>query len=215
MEPSGVETGFRYRDALRLLFILHAGARPIDPPDPQTGIIGIFEGEKRLMAIDFWVRYPDYLADQLLDLYAETMDPALLAEIQAIFDRDEPDVRLIKVLRWRYGAFDRIEDALAILSARNLVKPMKKKIPTGSQHDFLIFPAAPSFLATAVQDQPVLKWYQDRTRLALLIAGDKSGSSLKDMQYEAPEYEGTLLSAVIPSIKGRVQQRLKDVKAGK
>jgi hypothetical protein len=77
------------------------------------------------MAIDFWIRYPDYLADQLLDLYDETKDPALLAEIQAIFDREEPDVRLIKVLRWRYGAFDRIEDALAILSARNLVKPMK------------------------------------------------------------------------------------------
>ena len=86
-----METGFRYRDALRLLFILHAGARPIDPPDPQTGIIGIFEGEKRLMAIDFWVRYPDYLADQLLDLYDQTKDPALLAEIQAIFDREEPD----------------------------------------------------------------------------------------------------------------------------
>jgi len=215
MGPSGVETGFRYRDALRLLFILHAGARSIDPPDPQTGIIGVFEGEKRLMAIDFWIRYPDYLADQLLNLYDEAKDPALLAEIQAIFDREEPDLRMIKVLRWRYGAFDRIEDALAILSARNLVKPMKKKIPTGSQHDFLIFPAAASFLATAVQDQPALKWYQDRTRLALLIAGGKSGSSLKDMQYEAPEYESTLLSAVIPSIKGRVHQRLKDVKAGK
>lgn len=81
---------------------------------------------------------------------------------------------------------------------------MKKKIPTGSQHDFLIFSTASSFLAAAVQDQPALKWYQDRTRLALLIAGDKSGSSLKDMQYEAPEYENTLMSAVIPSIKGRV-----------
>jgi hypothetical protein len=126
------------------------------------------------------------------------------AEIQAIFDRDEPDVRIIKVLRWRYGAYDHIQDALAILSARNLVKPMKKKIPTGSQHDFLIFSTASSFLAAAVQDQPALKWYQDRTRLALLIAGDKSGSSLKDMQYEAPEYENTLMSAVIPSIKGRV-----------
>jgi hypothetical protein len=134
-----LETGFRYRDALRLLFILHAGARPIEQPDPQSGIIGVFEGEKRLMAIDFWIRYPDYLADQLLDLYDETKDPALLAEIQSIFDLEEPDVRMIKVLRWRYGAFDRIEDALAILSARNLVKPMKKKIPTGSQHDFLIF----------------------------------------------------------------------------
>src|SRR6267154_4074695 len=142
MERSGVETGFRYRDALRLLFILHEGSRPVDPPDPQTGIIGIFEGEKRLMAIDFWIRYPDYLADQLLDLYDQTKDPALLAEIQAIFDREEPDVRMIKVLRWRYGAFDRIEDALAILSARNLVKPMKKTLATGrSQHDFLVYEA--------------------------------------------------------------------------
>jgi hypothetical protein len=213
MGRSEVETGFRYRDALRLLFILHAGARPAEPIDPKTGIIGVFEGEKRLMAIDFWIRYPDYLADQLLNLYEATNDPALLAEIQTIFDREEPDVRLIKVLRWRYGAFDRIEDALAILSARNLVKPMKKTIPTGSQHDFLIYPAASSFLACAVQDQPTLKWYEDRTRLALLIAGDKSGSALKDMQYEAPEYESTLLSAVIPSIKGRVQKRLDDVRA--
>jgi hypothetical protein len=215
MGRSGVETGFRYRDALRLLFILHAGARPVDPPDPQTGIIGVFEGEKRLMAIDFWIRYPDYLADQLLNLYGETKDPALLAEIQTIFDLEEPDVRMIKVLRWRYGAFDRIEDALAILSARNLVKPMKKKIPTGAQHDFLIFAGAPTFLESAVQDQPALKWYKDRTRLALLIAGDKSGSSLKDMQYEAPEYENTMLSAVIPSIKARVDQRLQRMKAGK
>jgi hypothetical protein len=211
---SVVETGFRYRDALRLLFILHAGARPIEQPDPN-GAVAVFEGEKRLMAIDFWIRYPDHLANHLLDLYVETKDPKLLAEIESIFDQEEPDVRLIKVLRWRYGAFDRIEDALAILSARNLVKPMKKKIPTGSQHDFLIFPSASSFLKTAVQDQPDLKWYQDRTRLALLIAGDKSGSSLKAMQYETPEYGNTMLSAVIPSIKDRVHQRLKDVKAGK
>jgi hypothetical protein len=208
-----VETGFRYRDALRLLFILHAGARLTDPIDPQTGVIGVFEGEKRLMAIDFWIRYPDYLADQLLNLYEATKDPALLSEIQSIFDREEPDLRLIKVLRWRYGAFDRIEDALAILSARNLVKPMKKTIPTGSQHDFLIYPAASTFLTAAVQDQPALKWYEDRTRLALVIAGDKSGSALKEMQYEAPEYESTLLSAVIPSIKSRVQKRLAAVKA--
>jgi type I restriction enzyme R subunit len=41
-------------------------------------------------------RYPDYLADQLLDIYDQTKDPALLAEIQAIFDREEPDVRMIK-----------------------------------------------------------------------------------------------------------------------
>jgi hypothetical protein len=207
-----VETGFRYRDALRLLFILHAGARVPVLSEAPPGVIGIFEGEKRLMAIDFWVRYPDYLADQLLNLYENVRDPALLSEIQTIFDLDEPDVRTIKVLRWRYGAFDRIEDALAILSARNLVKPMKKTIATGrSQHDFLIYEAGSRFLKGAVQEQPTLKWYRDRTRLALVVAGDKSGSALKDMQYEVPEYEGTSWSAEIPSIKDRVFRRLKDL----
>ncbi|PJG53161.1 hypothetical protein CVM73_22090 [Bradyrhizobium forestalis] len=206
-----METGFRYRDALRLLFILHMGARTPEPTEAPPGVIGIFEGEKRLMAIDFWVRYPDYLADQLLNAYEKSKDANLISEIQKIFDRDEPDVRTIKVLRWRYGAFDRIEDALAILSARNLVKPMKKSIPTGIQHDFLIYQRAAGFLRDAVQEQPTIKWYEDRTHLALSVAGDKSGSALKDMQYAVPEYDGTQWSAEIPGIKDRVLRRLKDL----
>jgi hypothetical protein len=207
-----VESGFKYRDAIRLLFVLHGGARPVQAPDVPN-VIGVFEGEKRLMAIDFWIRYPDYLANHLLDLYEETKDPDLLAKIETIFDLDEPDVRLIKVLRWKYGAFDRIEDALAILSARNLVKPVKRQIPTGSQHDFLILSGASDFLTRAVQDQPALQWYRDRTELALVLAGSKSGSSLKEIQYGEPEYVKTQYSVVIPSIKDRVGKRLQEVKA--
>ncbi len=210
-----METGFRYRDALRLLFILHMGARTPQQSEAPPGVIGIFEGEKRLMAIDFWVRYPDYLADQLLNLYENSKDSGLLSEIQKIFDLDEPDVRTIKVLRWKYGAFDRIEDALAILSARNLVKPVKKNLPTGkTQHDFLVYGQSAEFLRGAVREQPAVKWYEDRTRLALTVAGGKSGYALKDMQYEAPEYEGTKWSAVIPSIKDRVLSRLKSLTGG-
>jgi hypothetical protein len=207
-----VESGFKYRDAIRLLFVLHGGARPIQAPDAPN-VIGVFEGEKRLMAIDFWIRYPDYLANHLLDLYEETKDPYLLAKIESIFDLDEPDVRLIKVLRWKYGAFDRIEDALAILSARNLVKPVKRPIPTGFQYDYLILSGASDFLTRAVQDQPALQWYRDRTELALVLAGSKSGSSLKEIQYGEPEYVKTHYSVVIPSIKDRVGKRLQEVKA--
>jgi hypothetical protein len=208
-----VESGFKYRDAIRLLFVLHGGARPVQAPNVPN-VIGVFEGEKRLMAIDFWIRYPDYLANHLLDLYEETNDPDLLAKIDAIFDLDEPDVRLIKVVRWKYGAFDRIEESLAVLSARNLVKPVKFRLPNGLfQHDFLIFAGASEFLTRAVQDQPALQWYRDRTQLALLLAGSKSGTSLKEIQYGEPEYEKTVRSAVIPSIKDRVSKRLQEVKA--
>ncbi|MGN7126998.1 hypothetical protein [Methylorubrum populi] len=44
------------------------------------------------MAIDFLVRYPDYLADELLSLYESERDPDILAAAQGIFDASEPDV---------------------------------------------------------------------------------------------------------------------------
>jgi hypothetical protein len=82
-------------DALRLLFILHAGARSPEGSEAPAGVAGVFEGEKRLMAIDLWVRYPDYLADQLLNIYEPTKDPALIGQIRTIFNLDERDVRTI------------------------------------------------------------------------------------------------------------------------
>lgn len=64
---SGDLTGYALRDALRLLFILVRGSQP--HPSPTAEWDRIFLGEKRALAIDFWIRYPDYLADQLLNLY--------------------------------------------------------------------------------------------------------------------------------------------------
>lgn len=63
------EPSYRHRDALRLLFILVAGSEDADKPTQE--FVKVFRAEKRLMAIDFLVRYPDYLGDALLDLYEE------------------------------------------------------------------------------------------------------------------------------------------------
>jgi hypothetical protein len=207
------QVGHHYRDALRLLFILALGSEPVDSSDTRPEAQRVFQGEKRLMAIDFLVRYPDFLADALLDRYEAEKDEGLLDIVQTIFDDEEPDVRVVRMVRWQRGAFQNIETALAILQSRRLIKSVKHKTPGGQRrHDVFIEPAAQAFLDDAVQQQPVLGWYRERVGLALTVAGMRSGSSLKQDQYLHEEYRNVPYGTEIPSIKGRVLVRLKKLR---
>ncbi|WP_198136988.1 hypothetical protein [Nitrobacter hamburgensis] len=198
----------RHRDALRLLFILVAGGEDADKPTED--VVKVFRAEKRLMAMDFLVRYPDYLGDALLDLYEETGDPELLEAVQRIFLDDEPSVRLVRMVRWRHGAYQNVEDALAMLSYYGLARPMKLAGDDGKirRYEYLISPKAISFLEKCVQDHPELAWYRDRLALVMRVASGKSGSALKEWQYEHPEYGNTIPGDVIPTVREQVEQRL-------
>lgn len=209
------EVGFHFRDALRLLFILVEGAEAGGATEATTGL-PVFIGEKRLMAIDFLVRYPDYLANSLLDLFEVGRDPKILATVRTIFDTNEPDVRVVRMVRWRRGAFQNIETALSILHSRRLVRTMKKSLGGDRyQHEFVIGEQATAFIDEAMRDQPTLAWYRDRARLAMLVAGDRSGTNLKDEQYEQEEYRDATFGSFIPSIKDRVLARLSSLEAAK
>lgn len=200
--PSSVAMpGHHNRDAIRLLFILAAGSGDVEGRR-------VFKGEKRAMAIDFLVRYPDYLADELLNLYEAEGDPDVLEAVQGIFSAGEPDVRLVRMVRWHRGAFQNIETPLAILRARHLIRALRQ---AGGQrrHDFIVEPAAFAFMDDVVRQQPSLAWYRDRAQLVMRLAKLRSGSALKDDQYLHPEYKDAPLGTEIPSIKERVFYRLK------
>lgn len=200
--------GTRHRDALRLLFILAGGSQALEQP-AADGATHLFQSEKRLMAIDFLIRYPDYLADALLDLCETEHDGELLRIVEAIFANEEPSVRVISMVRWHYGAYQKIETALATLHAFGLVRPMKLvKDGANKRYDYHLYPKAFSFLQTAIEEVPDLKWYRDRVQLAMRVAFAKSGSKLKGWQYEHDEYSNTPQGAVIPSIAGKVKARL-------
>lgn len=205
------ETGHVFRDALRLLFILVRGSTVLE--QAVDGWDRVFYGEKRALAIDFWLRYPDYLADQLVDIYLCTADDSALDAAERIFDEEEPDVRLVKMIRWRRGAYDDLETSLSVLSYRGLVRSMKRKLPTGGyQFEYLTGSKAREFLNDAVIDQPGLAWYEKQTLLALQVAQDKSGSALKDIHYTEEEYASTPYGTTIPSIKDRVLERIKGIR---
>lgn len=179
--PKGLrEPTSRHRDALRLLFILALGGEPTEHPADE--MVCIFRAEKRLMAMDFLVRYPDYLADALLDLYDETGEPDLLASVRQIFLNDEPSVRLVRMVRWRHGAYQNVEDALSMLSYYGLVKPMQLSAGGGKvrRYEYLVSAKAITFLENTVRDHPELAWYRDRLALVMRVAHGKSGSALKE-----------------------------------
>lgn len=205
-------TGYNNRDAIRLLFILALGSEPVDPARAGPGDQRVFRGEKRAMAMDFLVRYPDYLADALLDRYETEGDPSLLAQAEAIFDADEPSERLVGMVRWHRGAFQNIETALSILRAYGMVTPFRQ---TSGQrrHDFRIEPAAFPFMEDVIRQHPSLAWYRDRAGLVSTLAGLRSGSSLKDDQYLHQEYRDAPLGTEIPSIKDRVLARIRRLRA--
>lgn len=205
------EPGYRNRDALRLLFILVAGAEDVERPTEDGA--KIFTAEKRLMAMDFLVRYPDYLADALLDLFEETGEADLLDAVRKIFRDDEPSIRLIRMVRWRHGAYQNVEDALSMLSYYGLARPMKLKGDDGKirRYEYLISSRATEFLDKCITDFPELGWYRERLGLVMRVASGKSGSALKDWQYEHPEYGNTIQGDVIPTILDQVQKRLSKI----
>jgi len=200
-----------YRDALRVLFIIRAGGTPPEPK-PQH-VASIFRGEARLHAFDFWIRNPDYLAAELLDLFEASRDLAYLTAVESIFVNEEPDLRRLPMIRYFFGAFDRLDDSLSLLRSRELIQITGVKNSQKVQEtDFLLMEKGERFCLTCLKEAPLLHWYSERAQLVGSIAGDRSGSALKQQQYERASYAETAIGGIIPSIAAEVAARLEQLR---
>ena len=198
------------QDAIRLLFIFVRGCDPLD--DHPLGYAGCFEGKTKLHALDFWVRYPDYLAYHLLNKYKENFDESFLKKAREIFQTEEPDIRSIPMIRYRFGAYDDINEALSILLSKGLIVTDGEKVNGKiTAYDFYVTGTAKKLVDSIAADYPVLKWYDDRAQLVNELAGNLGGKALKDIQYEHMTYAKTSLGTLIPSIKDEVLTRLTQI----
>jgi len=197
-----------HRDAIRILFVLDAGGVPLaDPNDPT--VAKIFKGEVRLHAFDFWMRNPDYLASELLDGYQATGNASYRRAAEAIFVNDEPDLRRIPMIRYLFGAYERLDDALSLLRSRDLVRITGiKGRGKVRETNFILTVRGVDVCSNAVRQEPILEWYAHRAALVADIAGARGGSALKEKQYEQAEYAQTQLGGIIPPIDTEVQRRL-------
>lgn len=192
---------------MRLLFILtEMSDRLKNVPDSKAPTHK-FIGELKLMKLDFYVRYPDYLANQLIDEFQSNQDTNCLKMAHEIMNGEEPDIRTILMVRWRYGAYEKIETALAILEAPGLIKAVRDVRAPGKPWSYLIFPSAFHVAMDAVAQEPTLTWYLRQIE-AIKLLPRMSGSELKDAQYSVPEYENAAIGKQIPRIGEKVTERL-------
>lgn len=196
-----------FQDALRILFLLVKGSEQMQGlPD---GAQGIFRTEMKLHALDFWMRYPDYLANELLDLYDMSGQSKYLEIVNRIFLNAEPDLRKIPMIRFRFGAYERLDNVLSILCSRNLIDITGRKSGIQVQEtDFLVMPSAYDLIERIVTEFPILTWYDERASIVVELAGSRGGTALKKHQYDTIQYAETQLGGIIPSLSQQVNDRL-------
>lgn len=211
-DDSMLVTTSRLQDAVRLLLLIDGASEPLPDPSPEgppPNAIAVFRTQVQLQKMDFWLRNPDYLAELLLDKYDASGDIALLEEARRILGSDEPEVRRYPMLRYRFGAYEPLDDALAVLAAAGLVVRRREgTLEHTTQHNYYLTDAGRSVARGIVTEVPELRWYVDRVALLLRVTEGIGPSALRDMQYEQPEYAGAAWRTRIGSIAPRVRERL-------
>lgn len=211
-DPPGAPATSRMQDAVRLLLLIANASEALPSPPPDgvpAGAVAVFRTQVALQKMDFWLRNPDYLAEFLLDRFEETGDPAFREQARTILTSEEPEVRRYPMLRYRFGAYEPLDEALSVLAAAGLVFRRREGTPGHTrQHNYYLTEKGRSVARDMITDVPDLKYYVDRVRLLVELTGGIGPSALKNMQYEQPEYANAEWHTRIQTIAPRVRERL-------
>lgn len=212
-DPTTVRRASRWQDAVRMLLLIDASAETLPNdlnPQAPPGAVGMVRTQVRLQKLDFWVRYPDYLAYELMTEYEKAPDePALLDQAERILDSEEPDLRRFPMLRGRFGAFEELDDALALLVEKGL---LRKTQVLGAQriveHRYYLLAPGRELARDLVEQAPALSWYLERTRLVVALVDGLGGTQLKRRQYLVRDYADTPIHTYITPITEQARERL-------
>jgi hypothetical protein len=219
VDNGGVRRASRWQDAARILLLINAAADPVstasnhDDDVPQHAV-GVVQTQVRLQKLDFWVRNPDYLADELLNEYENHPDdPGLWRKAEEILDSPEPELRRFPMLRHRFGAYERLDDTVSVLVEKGMVA---KRSRLGQErvlrHDYYLLNQGRQNATSILEEAPALTWYVERTRLVVALSEGLGASEIKARQYLQRDYAETQIGDYIGSIADRARARLANVR---
>ncbi len=165
-----------------------------------------------MQALDFWVRNPDYLAHELLDQFDASgrTETKLFAQAKLVMQGDEPEIRRLAMLRFLFGAWEALDDAMATLTLLGLAFMQRKYDGSGSrimQTSFYLT-ADGAAKAEELASVPPLSWYAERASLVAQVANNRTGTALKKRQYEIAEYHDARYNRLIQPIREQITARL-------
>lgn len=203
------------QSAVRLLACIDAASTQVADSSWGTDVVATLRAQSRLQALDFWMRNPDYLANELLNEFEATGDSNSIELAQQIHDSREPDLRRLPMVRFLFGAFEPLDNALSILRAAEFIRIKRLGTPGNVQeHIYLLTTKGRDAMKALSAMAEELAWYRDRAVVVARVAGDTGGKALKDRQYLQAEYADTELKHVIAPITERVRNRMEALVQG-
>ena len=204
------------QDAVRLLLLIHTASEPVgspEPPDAPPTAVAVLRSQVLLQKLDFWLRNPDYLANELLSRYERDGNIEDLDLAEEILSSEEPEARRYPMLRYLFGAYEPLDAALAILAVPGLVLQRRRRRGEGRpQRDYYLLAQGRAVAERIVSDVPELDYYVERTRLVVELAEGRRGSELRDIQYLQEEYANTAHGERIGGIAARARSRLAELR---
>lgn len=208
----------REQDAVRILLLLDGAGEDVEDGERgQPGLettVCVVRTTVRLQKLDFWLRNPDYLADELLNEYESSQEEPLLRLAASILGSEEPEVRRYPMLRHHFGAWENITNAMAVLRSAGLATLRRRgTIDRIRQSDYYLLKEGRRVAQDIVSTEPVFRYYIDRVDLVVRLADGLGGTELKRRQYLQQEYAATPRRQRIGSVAAQARARLAALQA--
>lgn len=202
-----------YQNTLRVLLILYFFSDEFFSEE-NPNLVKQFHNETRIQKIDFLIRYPSYLCDELMNLADKDrgLKPELGSIIVKILNNDEPKFKTKEMQKFFFGAYGRLNEVIAFLKAYGFLDYHSRRRTDFREHqkEYYLTTYAIEKIENGLAQIPLLQWYFERCALIQKYFGDLSGTQLKDMQYEHPEYRDEAWGKKIKDIETRVRQRFSE-----
>lgn len=202
--------------ALRMLFLLdRAGSPPQRGTHAEAaGAVAVITAERKLQALHFWMRNPDYLAYEILCcIEVGRLDDGWIAAAEGLLDGDEPELHRYPMLRHRFGAYEPIDDSFSYLAAAGLAECHRSGAPGQVQRtDLYLLARGRDTANRIVSDHPELGWYSERADIVATVGRTLTGYAAKNRQYALSEYAQTQLGDRIQPVADVVRQKLQHLR---
>ncbi|WDO12386.1 hypothetical protein MH928_13765 [Flavobacterium sp. WW92] len=198
----------KYRDRLRIIIILYVFCERSKSDDSQY--FGIFRSEIKIQALDFLLRYPDFLSMELMNLMDNdsSIDRNEIKNvISKIYSDNEPDLRVEEMEKFFHGAYESIDEVIAFHVSIGFIKHESKKRIDGKTYDknYYVTLDCADRIESSLKLVSAMQWYFERCELIKKYFDKFTGSQLKSRQYMYAEYSNISYKSHIQNINSKVR----------